>query len=250
MKNGDVYFVANQTDAELKDVAITFRVSGKAPEIWNPTTGETRPATAWSVKDGRTTLPLSFAAQESFFIVFEKDTDATSGPAKTNDLALTPLVELNSDWNVSFDSGEIARGPKDVVKFDKLTDWSTSENEAIKYYSGTAVYERTFKLDAKPTKSVYLSLGSVSEMAKVTINGEYVGGVWTAPLRLDVTKYVKAGENTIRIEVVNCWVNRLIGDSKLPEDQRKTWCPVNVYKPDSPLKKSGLLGPVVLFESK
>ena len=250
MKNGDVYFVANQTDAELKDVAITFRVSGKAPEIWNPTTGETRPATAWSVKDGRTTLPLSFAAQESFFIVFEKDTDATSGSTKTNDLALTPLVELNSDWNVSFDSGEIARGPKDVVKFDKLTDWSTSENEAIKYYSGTAVYERTFKLDAKPTKSVYLSLGSVSEMAKVTINGEYVGGVWTAPLRLDVTKYVKAGENTIRIEVVNCWVNRLIGDSKLPEDQRKTWCPVNVYKPDSPLKKSGLLGPVVLFESK
>ena len=250
MKNGDVYFVANQTDAALKDVAVTFRVSGKAPEIWDPTTGESRPAVAWSVKDGRTTVPLSFAAQESVFVVFEKDTDATSGAAKTNELNLTPLVELNSDWNVTFDSGEIARGPKETVKFDALIDWATSDNEAIKYYSGTAVYEKTFKLDAAPKGNVYISLGAVSEMAKVTINGQYVGGVWTAPLRLDVTKFVKPGDNTIKIEVVNCWVNRLIGDSKLPEAQRKTWCPINVYKPESPLKRSGLLGPVVISEAK
>lgn len=252
LKDSDLYFVANQTDAELKDVAITFRVSGKVPEIWDPTTGETHDAKAWTAKDGRTTMPLSFAAQQSFFVVFAKDTDATSGEpnATSNDFELTTIAELDSDWDVTFDSGEIARGPKETVKFDALTDWSLSDDDAIKYYSGTAVYRTTFDLDAAPQGKVFLSLGAVSEMAKVKINGEYVGGVWTAPLRLDVSGFVKEGENTIEIDVVNCWVNRLIGDSKLPEDQRKTWCPVNTYTPDSPLKKSGLFGPVVIAEEK
>ena len=248
LKNSDIYFLANQTDAELKDVSVTFRVSGKEPEIWYPATGETRALNAWTVKDGRTTIPLSFSAQESFFVVFEKDAQKESGTAKTNDLQLKTLATLDSDWTVTFDSSEIARGPKEPVPFDKLVDWSTSDNDAIKYFSGTAVYKTSVKLDAAPKGRVYLSLGAVSEMAKVTINGKYVGGVWTAPLRLDVTDFLKEGENVVEIAVVNCWVNRLIGDSKLPEDQRKTWCAINTYKPDSPLKKSGLLGPVTLSE--
>ncbi len=246
MKNGDLYYVANQQDAKLKDVAVTFRVSGKTPELWNPTTGETRKLNAWSVKDGRATIPLSFDAQESFFVVFEKSTNATEGTAKSNDLNLTSLATLES-WNVSFDSGEIACGPKEPVKFDKLSDWSKSENDAIKYYSGSASYKTTFKLDSKPQGRVYLSFGDVAETAKAKINGKEVGGVWTAPYRLDVTDAVKKGENSIEIVVANCWVNRLIGDSKLPEAERKTWAPVNPYTPDSPLKKSGLIGPVVIL---
>ncbi|MBQ9814021.1 MAG: hypothetical protein IJM54_12010 [Thermoguttaceae bacterium] len=250
MKDSDVYFVANQGDAELKDVNVTFRVAGKQPEIWFPATGEVREVKAWSSKDGRTTIPLSFVAQESYFVVFEKDTNAAEGTAKSNDLDLETLVALDGGWNVSFDSGEIARGPKDVVKFDKLSDWATSADDAIKFYSGTAVYKTTFKLDAAPKGKVYLSFGEVCEMAKAKINGKEVGGVWTAPYRLDVTDAVKAGENEIEIEVVNCWVNRLIGDSALPEAERKTWCPVNNYTPKSPLKKSGLIGPVVISAEK
>ncbi|MDD3588762.1 MAG: glycosyl hydrolase [Thermoguttaceae bacterium] len=246
MKDSDVYFIANQHDKELVDVDVTFRVDGKQPEIWFPATGETRDVQAWSAKDGRTTIPLSFAAQESYFVVFEEDTDATKGSASSNAVKLETLVAFDGAWDVSFDSGEIARGPKDVVKFDSLIDWTTSEDDAIKFYSGTAVYKTTFRLNGVPKCKVFLSFGDVCEMAKAKINGKEVGGVWTAPYRLDVTSFLEDGKNTLEIEVVNCWVNRLIGDAGLPEAERKTWCPVNTYTPQSPLKKSGLIGPVVL----
>ena len=36
--------------------------------------------------------------------------------------------------------------------------------------------------------------------ARVTVNNEYAGGFMAKPLRLDVTKFLKAGANSIRIE--------------------------------------------------
>jgi hypothetical protein len=72
-------------------------------------------------------------------------------------------------------------------------------------------------------------------------------GVWTVPYRVDVTPYLKQGENTLEIEVVNTWVNRIIGDLNLPDDQRKVRPNYNSWRADSPLQSSGLLGPVELL---
>jgi len=83
-------------------------------------------------------------------------------------------------------------------------------------------------------------------MAKVTVNGKYAGGLWTAPYRLDISGLVREGKNELRIEVVNTWVNRIIGDMQLPEEELESWMLVNPYDAESPLQPSGLLGPVTV----
>ncbi|MDR2764355.1 MAG: hypothetical protein LBB90_04925, partial [Tannerella sp.] len=72
-------------------------------------------------------------------------------------------------------------------------------------------------------------------------------GVWTAPYCLNVSQYLKHGENTLEIEVVNTWVNRIIGDLNLPKDQRKVCPSYNSWRANSPLQPSGLIGPVTLY---
>lgn len=111
-----------------------------------------------------------------------------------------------------------------------------------------ATYTNTFNLAGLPQENVYLDLGRVMVMARVYVNDQYAGGVWTCPYRVPVTRFLKQGQNHIRIEVVNNWRNRLIGDARLPEPERKTYATVNPYDANSSLQESGLLGPVCLMK--
>ena len=127
---------------------------------------------------------------------------------------------------------------------DVLFDWATAGDDAIKYYSGAAQYRNQFELDKLPDTDIYIDLGNVMVMAKVKVNGKYMGGAWTSPYRVNITDGLKKGINTVEVEVVNNWQNRIIGDMRLPEKDRKVWMTVNPWTADSPLQPSGLLGPV------
>jgi hypothetical protein len=92
---------------------------------------------------------------------------------------------------------------------------------------------------------ITMDLGDLTALAKVTVNGAYFGGAWTHPYRLDISEYVKEGDNILKIEVVNTWSNRIIGDCKLPREKRETWAPhLRGYNAESPLQPFGLFGPV------
>lgn len=246
LEDGSIYFVSNQNDAPA-NFSSAFRITGKKPELWNAVTGATRDLPSFKQNANTTSVPMQLAPYESAFIVFRKN-GSTGDITKVNYPLPGQTINITQPWMVNFDKA--MRGPAHPVVFKTLTDWSANLNDSIKYYSGTAYYHNTFKINKLVKGANYvIDLGIARAIAKVTVNGIEMGGAWTPPYQVDITKALKQGENKLEIKVVNTWMNRLIGDDKLPADQRKvsvTFGP----DPKAGLESSGLLGPVKIYVTK
>ena len=267
----DFYFVSNQAQTERTE-NVTFRVAGKLPELWDPETGETMPAPNWNVtKDGRTQVELDLDPADSLFVVFRESTTKKSGESPKWEYE--EVAKLSGDWTVTFDP---TFGPKEPQVFDKLSAWNEHTDERIRHFSGTASYRKTFEV-ADPNQALYLDLGEVQVMARVLVNGKDLGVLWKPPFRADISGAFKKGVNQLEIRVTNLWVNRLIGDSALPETgkingggvwrhyayqkfpdwvvsnepipegHRKTFATWSHYEKGGKLLPSGLMGPVRLM---
>ncbi len=244
LPQGEVYFLSNQEDKAVAFNA-AFRVNGYIPQLWNPVDGGIRDLPQFTQTNQTITVPLSLAPAESAFIIFRKKKSTSVSQSIVNYPEPVKNIPVTTPWSVSFDNS--LRGPAKPIIFNTLSDWSTNSNDSIRYYSGPAIYTNKIKLPKiKDGEQAYLDLGNVTAIAKVTVNGIDVGGAWTAPYRINITKALKSGENILNIKVVNTWVNRLIGDSKLPVSERKTWLSNNPYNPASGLVAAGLKGPVII----
>jgi len=189
-------------------------------------------------------------------VVFNKRIDKDKkGSAMRNYFDYQTVKEINGEWQVHFDT---QWGGPGAVTFPELIDWSVHKDERIKYYSGTAVYNKTFTIDFEPDNNghYWLQLGSVKDVgiAEVTINGKYKGVVWTKPFRVDISGELKKGQNTLVIKVVNSWFNRVAGDQLFPD--KKQYTSTNIVlthdfrgrpRKEIPLEPSGLLGPVLIL---
>ncbi|MDR2383983.1 MAG: glycoside hydrolase family 2 [Prevotellaceae bacterium] len=236
----EIYFVSNQSEETIQ-TSPEFRVAGKQPELWNPVNGKRRILPAFEAKESSTAVPLQLEPHESAFIVFSGKGSPKSSALKDNFPEPETVLEINTPWTVKFESDKVKRGPSEPVVFDKLQSWSLNEDERIRYYSGTAVYNNSFRLDSKPEGEIYIDLGKVGVMAKVKINGRYSGGAWTYPYRVDITDAIKTGENTVEIEVVNTWANRFIGESLLPKEERIVKPLYNNWNASKKMQDAGLL---------
>lgn len=266
----EIYFVANRSSEPVKSVC-QFRVKEGIPELWDPLSGEIRKLRDYSHSAGGISIPIQFDDHQSYFVVFHA---AGQIGVSENQEVKIPLVKrnlliLDGPWKLSFnrDFG----GPGEIL-FDHLEDWSKRQEEGIKYYSGTVVYQKTFELTKEmttPGHSLAIGLGKVYCMAQVRLNGTEIGTLWTAPWSLDISKFALTGKNLLEIRVVNLWPNRLIGDEQYPRDEagkgkwpewmlnntprdskRYTFASYSFYKKDAPLLKSGLLGPVCIMQEE
>ena len=233
--SAEIYWIDNREGTE-RSVLASFRCCGRKPELWDPETGKISEL-SYRFVDGRTEIPLKFAPDQAYFVVFGEPVKETS--FTVHEPVLCAVKEVEGPWNVAFQEG---RGAPASARFNDLTDWSRSSDAGIRYFSGTAQYTATFNFE--PSEGRFeLDLGKVCNLAEVSINGVPLGTLWKTPFKVDVTDVLKAGTNELKISVTNLWPNRLIGDEQ-PGAKRIAYTTWPFYKASDPLLPSGLLGPV------
>jgi hypothetical protein len=264
-------------DLTLGDAGAIFVVLRHAPPARHPTEFRTSAGKPVTLLD-----PLVPAADGMLVSVSGESLLATWSDGRSQTLAMPAgapsATVLAGPWAVTFTPPS---GRTFTREFADLQSWTSGADE-LKYFSGAATYRSEFLLPAdtlRPDRRVLLDLGAVHDLATPTINGRTLATLWTPPFRADVTSALRPGRNVIEIEVRNRWVNRLMGDDRLPQDieyQQKlktgrtwgiiakfpTWLndPVGIagrarqtfttyqtyYKPEHVLPVSGLLGPVTV----
>jgi hypothetical protein len=241
--DGDLYYVVSSADAPT-DVDVRFRVAGKSPELWHADTGAMEPA-SYHADSARTTVRLHLAAHDALFVVFRLPTNAAERDVPV--AVRRTLDTLDGPWRIRFPSG---LGAPPSITLPALASWTVNADSGVKYFSGTATYERTVRAPASwfaRGRRLVLSLGEVRDLARVVVNGDALPVVWKAPFEVDVTRALHAGANRVEIRVTNEWTNRLIGDrATTPEHRVLAPGAPAPFGPPPPLRESGLLGPVTI----
>lgn len=260
----DIYFVAN-TSNQPQAFTATFRTPAVRAEQWHPLTGHITPAALRAIRGGASAIEVSLAPYESTVFVFPRDARPAPRPRPAAGPAMPAPLDLSADWTVTIGAG----GTPAV--WPALKSWT--DEEATRYFSGIATYERTF--DAPPAMlkrglAVSLDLGAptpiepggprarfqawldppVREAAVVVVNGTRAGSVWSPPYAVDVTALLRPGRNAIRIEVANLAVNHLAGRA-LPDYRLLNLRYGTRFDPQDMEKvlpvRAGLFGPIRLI---
>ncbi len=282
----DIYFLSNQ-ERRSRNIEVAFRVTGRVPELWDAETGDIRDAGIWRQENGRTVVSIRFTPAGSVFVVFRRASgqndpvaqiipsgaengngimplwieedqgwaskngtwELTRQSGKTERISVDKLpgpLAINGPWTVTFPPG---RGAPGQIELHGLRSLSKHNDTGVKHFSGTATYSCTFTLlKIQRGDRLFLDLGSVANLAEVTVNGQHLGVLWKPPFSVEVTSAVQAGKNTLTIAATNTWHNRLIGDADLPAEDRTTWTLFEEagLSPDASLEPAGLMGPVLL----
>jgi hypothetical protein len=233
LTDADIYFVANRKDSS-EETTFTFSAKGKYAQFWNPVTGERYSLRVDKNDKNGTSTNLYMAPRESFFVVITDNYEELPliDWYKTSDLS----ENVEGAWEVYFDE---KRGGAGYTIFDTLTDWTENENPAIKYYSGTAIYKKNININPANNK-IFLETGNPNFVARVIVNSQDAGVIWCSPWALEITQYLKSGNNNLEIHVANSLVNRMAYDASLPENQQITYSYPKIISANAELIPSGL----------
>jgi sialidase-1 len=258
VRDGDIYFLVNYGESFRGEVS--FPHLGDRAEIWDPDTGQTAPVGRYTEHHGRIHIPVTLDHFASAFFVFSRNpvavhvTETRGGDfhfgadgrlrgqfdqpgdyaiklsdrtARSLTVTLPAPLAVTGPWQLSVSAGQaVSPHAPLTLRLERLVSWR--ELPELKHYAGSATYATDFNVPPEflgGDFALFLDLGEVFDLARVTINDRDAGTVWAPPFRLEVTGLVKQGRNTLRLEVPNVLKNHL-------------------EKGDDYRRPSGLLGPV------
>lgn len=233
-KDGDSYFVANQ-DSSRQQTHLSFRTMAPYVYVYDVVQDEIMPI-ASEQKDNRTELMISFEPFQSFFVLFsEHQIDITNWEA-------TETETLQGNWKLQLN--EVEHEP--IIQ-QQPDFWTVSEIDDVRYHSGSGSYTLTFNQPRElDNRRVKLKLDRVESLAEIVVNGQEVGVIWANPFEIDVTDYLKIGENQLEIKVYNTWGNRFGYESRNETSEKRVQT-IATPKFLKGLQDSGLQGDVKLI---
>ena len=255
LEDADIYFVANTSNLPVS-TSLTFRDTRRHTARLDPLSGKL------TLADAAPALTLA-PYESTVYVLSEKPIEGAAVAPHSG--APSVAADLSRGWTVAF--------PDRTVNMEELRSWT--DDEATRYYSGTAKYSKTLKLTGAQLQGQRLSLDfgagtpiptdnthayhtgmramyepALRSAAVVSVNGKRAGALWTPPFRLDVTSCLKAGDNRIEVEVANLAVNVLAGRT-LPDYSLLRLRHGNRFELQDTAKiapqPAGLLGPIHLI---
>ena len=275
----EVWFLTNLSPNPI-NADVTLNSPAKlVPQAWDALTGTITSVPGHSASpDGRMVLPVSLEPWASMFYLLAPEGSGEAPAPKPASKASTTLA-LEGPWKVDFKG---LGGFTTNRTLETLADWTTLPE--LKNFSGNGTYRMDFdwkpepsearqtalgspngesssqSKNLKPETSVILDLGTVHEVAAVKVNGLNAGKLWMQPYRVDISKLVKPGNNTLEVTVANSMWNYCAGlkePTPIPQELRarygekerpvyKAWENFLRWRQRESLMPSGLLGPVTL----
>jgi hypothetical protein len=196
LADADVYFFFNES-AETQSRTATIAGKGDV-QVWDASDGTIHPLAGVGRAAGSVVMPLTLASHEARFVVIGSLPRA-AGAAFLDLRRARSLAELDGEWSVKIGEKELTSA---------LKPWSELGVEATA--GAAAQYEKKFDLPPAGAAGprVYLELGDVREIAAVRLNGTELKPQGWPPYRWDVTSAVKAGANTLVVEVQPAQIGR------------------------------------------
>lgn len=207
-----IYFLANHTSSKI-DKYVPFNVIAKSVLMMNPMNSNSGLAAIKATQQS-TLIRIQLEPGESLFL--RTSTRQLKAP-NWNYLKKDKVTELDQTWNLTFLEGG-PNLPKSLTT-DTLESWTKLGGD-YESFSGTAAYSTSFSFDKQTDLQYQLDLGDVRESARIYLNNNYVGTLFSHPFKIDITKDLIKGKNKLKIEVTNLAANRL---SKLEKDKPYEW---------------------------
>jgi hypothetical protein len=204
-EDGTYYFLVNHSASDIQQ-RISLNKESESVMILDPLTGK-RGKVNTQISEGKTSIPVYLKSGESIFLKVFNDQANLDIPEWPDYSKSSNTLDISNSWILTFEQGQPAL-PKSM-EMDKIEPWTDHGNEKAEDFSGQANYSSEFDLAKTEGKQYLLSFEKVYESAKIWINGEYAGAVWSIPYQLDITDQLKNGKNSIKIEVANLMANSI-----------------------------------------